>query len=319
MQELNYLTGDRYFHNHEPQTVWAEPFVKIGDNANDHLEGICFDRSGKYAYFVAIGRQSVMRLNIETKEANEVYHNEMITPVSVKVHKDGRLFICSCNWCGGYAENSFKPGIQGGIFAINPDGTNFTPILQGWCVDDLVFDSLGGFYFTHFIGNLNDPCGGVYYVTPDYMSVKPIVRGLRCPNGVALSKDEKILWITEMLTGNIIRYNLFNAGHCNIVYHADGGTGVDSCSIDDDDNVYVAHVRAGRIIVLNHVGCYIAQILIPGREDGHCLHSSHPMVIPGKKELYITAADERTEDTYGSWIFKAPAFAVGNTHSYQFK
>lgn len=317
MQELNYLPGDRYFHNHPIQTAEAEVFVQVSELPKSYLEGICFDRSGRYAYFCAIYKSSVMKLDMETKEITEIYHNDRLCPVAVKIHRDGRLFICSCNWASAYSPTTMKTNIAGGIFSINPDGTGFSPVITGWCVDDLVFDSKGGMYFTNYIGTLDDPAGGVYYVEPDMTTVRPIVRKLRSPNGLALSKNEKILWITETLTGNILRVDLTHAGHCSIVYHLDGGNGCDSCSIDDDDNLYVAHLYAGRVVVLNQVGVPIAQILIPGREEGHCLHSSHPMVAPGKKELYITAADEL--EGGGACIYKAPSFAVGNTNSYQFK
>ena len=69
-------------------------------------------------------------------------------------------------------------------------------------------------------------------------------------------------------------------------------------------------------MVFNPYGCPIGQILMPNREIGHNLCTSHPMVRPGKKELYITTADDNGDE--GSWIMKAPAFAEGNKKAFQF-
>ncbi len=318
MQELNYLPGDRFFPNHPIQSAEAEPFVQVGEkNKPPYLEGICFDRTGDYAYFTAIFEHAIMRMDMKTGELAQIYKNDSLFPAAVKVHKDGRLFICGVSWPAAWDPTTKGPGGRlGGIFSINPDGTGFETILSGWCVDDLVFDSKGGFYFTHFIGNLEEAVGGIYYLEPDMITLHRVYSKLRTPNGLALSKDEKILWVTETVTGNVIRFDLTNAGHSIIVYHMEGGNGCDSCSIDDDDNLYVAHLYGGRIVVLNPVGVAIGQITMPGREEGHFLHTTHAMVAPGKKELYITATDETG---LGSIIFKGPSFAVGNTAAYQFQ
>ena len=36
-----------------------------------------------------------------------------------------------------------------------------------YCIDDMVFDSRRGFYFTDFRGYSTQPLGGVYYVDPE--------------------------------------------------------------------------------------------------------------------------------------------------------
>jgi len=316
MKTLDYLTGDRFCPTHTIQTVEAEFFAQVNTEKRKHLEGICFDRNGD-AYFTTIYNGSIMKLDIKTKKLTRIFQDPTMQPCAIKIHKDGRLFICSAHWPSAYAPTSQRPGKKGGLFVINPDGSDFAPILQGWCIDDIVFDSKGGIYFTHYIGDLFNPIGGVYYLEPDLLTVTPVLENMRAPNGVALSKDENILWVTETVTGNIIRHDLSNMGHTCMVYHLDGYCGCDSCSIDDDDNLYVAHLYAGRVVVLNPNGFPIAQILLPERDQGHCLHVTHPMVAPGRKELYITGADDNGEN--GSWIFRAPSFAAGNTNAYQFK
>ena len=47
------------------------------------------------------------------------------------------------------------------------------------------------------LGNVGGGIGGVYYVSPDLKTITPLLEHLLSPNGVALSKDEKVVWITE--------------------------------------------------------------------------------------------------------------------------
>ncbi|VED78839.1 lactonase drp35 [Staphylococcus aureus] len=77
-----------------------------------------------------------------------------------------------------------------------------------YCIDDMVFDSKGGFYFTDFRGYSTNPLGGVYYVTPDFKTVTPIIQNISVANGIALSTDEKVLWVTETTANRLHRIAL---------------------------------------------------------------------------------------------------------------
>lgn len=83
----------------------------------------------------------------------------------------------------------------GGIFAATENGDNLQDIIEdlstAYCIDDMVFDSKGGFYFTDFRGYSTNPLGGVYYVSPDFRTVTPIIQNISVANGIALSTDEK--------------------------------------------------------------------------------------------------------------------------------
>ena len=190
-------------------------------------------------------------------------------------------------------------------------------ILRGYSVDDLVFDKDGGFYFTDFIGSFRDRLGGVYYVNPDMNKITRFCGDMCQPNGIALSKDGTILWVTEFQAQRLHRFNIAT-GRASIPYHFTGFAGPDSCSIDNDDNLYVALPDQGRIMVFNHYGSPIAQIVMPGREKGHNLFTTHPMCRPGKKEVYITCKDTAKENNEGSCVFVAGSFAEGNETMYQF-
>jgi lactonase len=303
--QLQYRPGDRYCPNHELQTVTAEHFFHVSDKPVTHLEGLCFDRSGDL-YFARIYDGVIVKLDMKTLKITEVYKDDNLRPAAVKIHKDGRLFICCVEMHGKY----------GCIMTLNPDGSNPQVFLPGMSVDDLVFDSKGGFYFTHFAGTLRDPIGGVYYVTPDMKTVTPIFKNMAGPNGVALSTDEKVLWITETYAGRLHRIAVDNPHSACVPYQFTGYLGPDSCSIDEDDNVYVAMFGQGRVIVFNPYGYPIGQVLLPDRENGHSLCSSHPMVRPGAKELYITACDDIGGEN--AWLFRAGSYAKGHGKAFQF-
>lgn len=70
----------------------------------------------------------------------------------------------------------------------------------------------------------------------------------------------------------------------------------------------------GRFLVFNPNGFPIGNILLPGREHGDMLKSTHAALRPGSDDIYLCSADLETGT---SAIFVAKAYA--NAHrSYQF-
>lgn len=277
------------------QTVTADYWLQIHDKQSLHGEGICFDKDGNL-YFTIIYEGKVCRIDGKTKEITTIFEDPEMKCASVKIHKDGRLFI-SCL-------NRIK---KGRVFAINPDGTGYEDIVIGYSIDDLAFDEEGGFYFTDLVGDATHPIGGVYYVSPDFKEVKPYMPDMAGPNGIAISKDYDVMWVTESHTGRIHRVMLKgkNFATKNVVYTITGFYGPDSCELDNDGNLYIAVYGQGRVLVLNKNGLPIGQILLPNRE--HNLWVTHTDIRPGTNELYIIAADDTGSD--GCWIFKTQAFA----------
>lgn len=298
------------------QTVTAEYFYQVySENGFLPLEGLCFDRK-RDLYFTDVQRSRILKIDMETKELHTIYQIDPkldLLAAAVKIHKDGRLFVCCAARQG---RSLLKPHNNGCILAMNPDGSNCQIILEGYNADDMVFDQKGGFYFNDYVGTVFQPVGGTYYVDSQFKTVKLIVPNLASPNGLCLTKDGSALWITEMATGFLHRY-VIETGISSIYYHFTGAQGPDSCSIDDDDNVYVALYRQGRVMVFNKYGNPIGQVLLPNRDQGHNLASTHPMVCPGTRELFICSCDDVGRE--GSWIFRAGSFGKGYDGAYQFK
>ena len=150
---------------------------------------------------------------------------------------------------------------------------------------------------------------------PDLNSYRCVIDHMAKPNGVAISKDGKGLWITETDLGRLVWAPLpGTAGHTTVVYQFGGTVGPDSVSIDGEGNVYVALFRQGRFMIFNSFGYPIGQVLMPNRDKGHNLFTTHPMVHPDTNELYMIASDDYGDE--GSWIFKTETFAKGNDKAY---
>ncbi|PKI13595.1 lactonase [Staphylococcus shinii] len=301
-------------HEQGIQTITAEPWLEISDKGLQ-LEGLCFDRNGDLILCEVFGG-TIFHVALPDKKITRILNSHKENPAAVKIHKDGRLFVC---YLGDFDSS-------GGIYAVDANGNKIQEIVSDieteYCVDDLVFDSKGGFYFTDFRGYSTNPKGGVYYVSPDFQSITPVLQNLAVANGVALSTDEKTLWVTETNANRLHRIDLLEDGvtiapfGASIPYHFTGHEGPDSCCIDSDDNLYVAMYGQGRVLVFNKRGYPIGQVLIPGRDSGHMLRSTHPAFIPGTDQLIICSND--IENDGGSWIYAVKGFAKGH-HSYQFQ
>lgn len=309
---LHYLPGDKYRPLHPVQTVTAVKYVQIAPGQDVHLEGLIFDRD-RNMFCVNIYDRKIYRIDAKTKEVTIFYDfpdHPRFCPAAIKIHKDGRLFIA------GVDLKSKPLGEYGGIFVMNPDGSDPHQIIDHWNIDDLVFDNEGGFYFTNYIGNPQNPCGTIEYVSPDLKTITTVVPNLASPNGLALSPDGTILWITETARGILHRIDLVNPNHNTTPYKFEGFYGPDSCCVDEDGNLYVAMARQGRIMVFNPNGFLIGQVITPGSEEGISLGSTHPMVHPDTKMLYFTAHDVNFDA--GANIFCAGSYAKGHSKAYQF-
>ena len=319
MNQLRYRKDDRFApippEESGLQTVLAEHFLTVYNSKEWSLEGLCFDRKGDL-YLTDVHRGRVLKVDMKTKVISLVYQTDPdkhLMAAAVKIHKDGRLFVCCCAHGG---RNLMKFHNNGCIIAVNPDGTNPQVIVEGYNINDMVFDFDGGIYFGDYTGTSMYPTGGVYYIDPEYMSVRPIVLNLASPNGLCRSKDGKALWITEMATGNLIRY-MIDSNISYIHYHVSGAQGPDSISIDNDDNLYCAVYQQGRVLIFNKNGFPIGQVLLPGRENGENLGSTHPMIRPETNELYICSFDEKGDR--GAALYRAGAFAEAYMGAYQFQ
>lgn len=289
-------------------TAAAEAFFKVSDEPVS-LEVPAFDRRGNLLFVDPIGGR-VLRLSAD-RSLQSVYTDKHLHPAGVALHKDGRIFLA----CFG-AQNSDGHFDAGMVVALNPDGNNrqvIVPASAGYVVDDMVFDDAGGFYFTDFRGASTVPAGGVYYVSPNFADIAPVLPNMCAANGVALSPDGRVLWATEFGNCRLHRAELSSPGvvsrfGSSVPYHF-VGPAPDSMRTDSAGNVYVAMYHQARVLAFSPYGIPIGQILLPGREEGHFLKCTSLALVPGSRDLFIVARDELGDR--GAVIFTARGLADG--------
>ena len=282
-------------------TIEAEPWLQV-EPGDAFLEGPAFDGQGNL-YVSSIFDSRILKISAD-KKVTTIFNQDGLLPDGIAIHKDGRLFL-AC--------------LSGKVAALNPDGTNFTVMdvkHQGAprSANDLIFDPKGNLYVTDFTGTAANPTGGVYWYSSDFKKVKPVFLNLASANGVALSPEGNILWVSESSRNTLHQLQLLEDGvtivpvaGATIPYRFVGGPGgCDSMAVDTKGNVYQAMIFQGRIVILNNRGIPLANVLIPGRDEGKLLRSTNVAFKPGTDEVYVTVSGEG-----GAWIYMFRGLAQG--------
>jgi sugar lactone lactonase YvrE len=166
---------------------------------------------------------------------------------------------------------------QGQIVALEP-GSNQPRVLVGQVKGrklhgpaHLALDRLGGIYFTDLAGSvLPSDHGGLYYLSAQG-NVTVLACDLSRPMGVALSPDEKTLYVTGAGTLDVRAYPLEAAGLpgkgkalCKLDAVLEGvpmqGAGL---ATDRDGNLYAAHPARKCVQVFNREGARLGTIALP--------------------------------------------------------
>ncbi len=280
----------------------AETWLQVGDSPALFLEGPAFDRAGNL-YISSLLDGRVLRITPE-KKVTTILEQKGLLPNGIAFHKDGRMFV-ACS--------------SGKLISLTPDGTNLTEIAARYqgkpaSLNDLVFDPKGNLYVTDFIGHAGNATGGVYRFSADFTKVEPVMEGLALANGIALTPSGKELWIVETGRSDIVFLQLMDDGitirppaGCSIPYRFTGG-GCDSMAVDADGNAYVSINGQGRILVLNPKGIPVANVLIPGRDEGMHLAVTNLKFKPGTDEAYATVSGKG-----GGWVYKFKGLAKAET------
>lgn len=122
-------------------------------------------------------------------------------------------------------------------------------------VNDLIFDSRGNLYFTdQGQTGLHDPTGRLYRLRPDGR-LEVLLSNVPSPNGVALSPDERVLYLGVTRGNQVWRVPLLEDGSVSKVsafFTSYGPSGPDGLAVDSAGRVIVANPGLGVVWVLNH-------------------------------------------------------------------
>ncbi|WP_066342578.1 SMP-30/gluconolactonase/LRE family protein [Azohydromonas lata] len=122
-------------------------------------------------------------------------------------------------------------------------------------VNDLTFDSQGSLYFTdQGQSGLHDPTGSVYRLRPTGQ-LDLLLSNVPSPNGVVLSKDEKVLFVAVTRGNCVWRVPLMADGSVSKAsqfFTSYGPSGPDGLAMDEAGRLFVANPGLGYCWVLNH-------------------------------------------------------------------
>ena len=122
-------------------------------------------------------------------------------------------------------------------------------------VNDLIFDSRGNLYFTdQGQTGLHDPTGRLYRLRPEGR-LDLLLANVPSPNGVALSPDERVLYLGVTRGNAVWRVPLLDDGSVSKVsafFTSYGPSGPDGLAMDQKGRLIVANPGLGFAWVLNH-------------------------------------------------------------------
>jgi gluconolactonase len=206
------------------------------------------------------------------------------------VGPDGDLYVCNN---GGFLWHEKNGHLQvargtpdtyttGSIQKVNAT-TGTWKTLYDRCGDvplrgpnDIVFDALGGFYFTDF-GKMrarDRDLGCVYYAQADGSGIVEVIHPILAPNGLALSPDGRELYVAETDTSRVWAFEVIapgivahdksaapHGGRC--VCNLPGYQRLDSMAVQANGDLCIATLITGRISVVSPTDGLLRQVQLP--------------------------------------------------------
>ena len=237
-----FATLPESFRRRGARSVWADA-NRGGAPVDCFLEGPVFDAEGNlYVTDIPYGR--VFR--IDPRGAWTLVAEFDGEPNGMKFLSDRELLITD---------------YKNGLMALDIASGRVRPFLERRNserfkgVNDLVFDSRGNLYFTdQGQTGLHDPTGRVYRLAPDG-KLDALITNAPSPNGVALSPDEKTLYVAMTRGNTVWRVPLLADGSVSKVgqfFTSYGPSGPDGLAMDETGRLIVANPGLGWAWVLSH-------------------------------------------------------------------
>ncbi|HTY22680.1 MAG TPA: SMP-30/gluconolactonase/LRE family protein [Desulfomonilaceae bacterium] len=196
-----------------------------------------------------------------------------------KMTPDGTLTV----WCetGGQV-NGLKVDSEGYIIGadtgakrvirVHPDGKRIEVLTDRYegkpyhSPNDVCLDMAGNIYFSDPSNETPEaPIGGVYRIERN-KKVTRLIDGLKYPNGLAVSPDQKQLLVAETMTNRILAYALNpdgSLGPQKTLYQFPNSS-VDGIMFDEYDRLWVARWLNGTVAVITLDGKLVAEIAAGG-------------------------------------------------------
>jgi gluconolactonase len=207
---------------------------------------------------------------------------DLLSGKVLSVSEDGR---CTARGNTGGQPNGAKFGPDGklwiadkqrGLLRMEPDTGVITVIAASYKnerlrgLNDLVFDSTGGVYFTEPYGSSALKADGrLFYLPagPD-ARLQVVSEGLAFPNGVVVTRSGTNVLVGEYALKRIVSLpavgskDEFDVAH--VVALTSGGIGPDGMTLTPDGTLVAANFNAGEVITFNAKGHPQGAIALPG-------------------------------------------------------
>lgn len=222
-------------------SAWGDA-NRPGQSTDSFLEGPVFDPNGNlYVTDIPFGR--VFRIDPQGEwELVAEWDGE---PNGLKFLDDRQLLVAD------YRNGLMACDVTTGAVRPYLDRRN-SERFKG--VNDLVFDSRGNLYFTdQGQTGLHDPTGCLYRLCPDGR-LDRLLDNVPSPNGVALSPDERALYLGVTRANQVWRVPLLSDGGVSKVgafFTSHGPSGPDGLAVDERGRVIVANPGLGVVWVLD--------------------------------------------------------------------
>lgn len=259
------------------RTDWAD--ANRGGLAVDcFLEGPSFDRAGNL-WVTDIPNGRILRVS-PSGEFTLVaeYDGE---PNGLKIACDGRIFLAD---------------YKNGILRLDPASGTVEPVMPRRHSErfrgpnDLVFAGNGDLYFTdQGQTGLHDPTGRVYRLTAAGR-LECLTDRVPSPNGIALSPDERTLYVAVTRANAVWRMPLMADGFPSKVgnfLQLSGGTGPDGIAVLASGGLAVCHVGLGAVWLFGPTG------EPEWRVDSCAGHGTTNLAFGGadRRTLYVTESE----------------------------
>ncbi len=248
-----------------------------------YTEGPAADRHGNL-YFTDYKDRPGKIYRIDTAGRLSVLVGDSNRANGLKINPWGEIVACQLN---------------GRVVAYSPDGASCRVLTSSYCgrrynaPNDLAIDSTGGVYFSDPFFEAPRPCppqkvAAVYYLSPSGQ-VRRLIDDLRGPNGLALSPDEKTLYVVPSLGRHVMAYPVFAPGQlgpgrrfCRLAPSGIPFFPVgDGATVDAAGNLYVATLRG--VQIFDPAGRLLGLLRVPERPSNLAFGG------PDRRTLYITA------------------------------
>lgn len=234
------------------RTDWGDA-NKPGQEIDCFIEGPTFDRAGNL-YITDIPNGRIFRISPALEWTLVAHYDGW--PNGTALHRDGSLWIS--DYRRGLLRIDLSSRADASPAARDPVtllGHRASESFKG--MNDLTFDAAGNCYFTdQGQTGLHDPSGRVYRLRARGQ-LDLVIGGIPSPNGVALDRDGKFLYVAVTRANQVWRGPLLADGTVSKVgaFRTFFGTsGPDGMAVDVDNGLVVAHASLGGAFVINALG-----------------------------------------------------------------